>query len=121
MVGLRSSLYHALASRGYDPSKLDPWYFPSDTTYGSILEQIGFRVEMIGLHPRMTHVPNGLRAWLDLFARKTMLATLTDEEAGAAMDEVMKACEMDMKDENGSWHVMYVRLRFKAIKPVEQK
>ena len=67
----------------------------------------------------MTLVPNGLRAWLTLFVRKTMLASLNDEQAEEVVDEVVKECEPDMKDEQGNWFVMYVRLRFKAIKPGE--
>jgi hypothetical protein len=67
----------------------------------------------------MTLVPNGLKAWITLFARKTMLASLSDEKAEEVVEEVVKECEPDMKDEQGNWFVMYVRLRFKAIKPEE--
>jgi hypothetical protein len=46
-----------------------------------------------------------------------MLATLDEREVDEILDEVVKACELDMKDEQGNWSIMYVRLRFKAIKP----
>lgn len=117
LVGLRSGLYRSLAARGHNPKALDPWYFPSDIAYRTLLESVGFRVETIALHPRRTLVPNGLRAWLNLFTRKSMLAGLEDKEIDEILDEVVKACELDMKDEQGNWSIMYVRLRFKAIKP----
>jgi len=115
--GVRSSLYRALSARGYDAAALDPWYFPSDTTYRTLLENAGFKVESIGLFPRMTYVPNGLKAWLVLFARYTMLSGMDDKAAEEVIDEVTRECEVDMKDEQGRWCIMYVRLRFRAIKP----
>ena len=83
-----------------------------------MLESVGFKVEAIGLHPRLTPVPNGLKAWLNLFARRTMLSDLSDAEADEILDEVVKECEVDMRDEEGSWHIMYVRLRWKAVRPI---
>jgi hypothetical protein len=65
----------------------------------------------------MTYVPNGLKAWLALFTRQTMLSALNDAEADEVIGEVIKECEVDMKDEQGNWCLMYVRLRFRAIKP----
>lgn len=47
-----------------------------------------------------------------------MLGSLSNEEAEEIVDEVVKECEPDMKDEAGNWFVMYVRLRFKAVKPI---
>lgn len=41
-----------------------------------------------------------------------------DKEADEVMQEVCDVCEPDMKDENGGWSVMYVRLRFVAVSPV---
>lgn len=46
-----------------------------------------------------------------------MLAGLSDIEAEQVVEEVVKECETDMKDEKGNWFIMYVRLRFKAVKP----
>lgn len=116
-VGLRSSIYRVLSAHGHNPAALDPWFFPSEVTYRKLLEKAGFQVETIGLFPRMTYVPNGLKAWIALFARQTMLSGLNDEEAKRVVDEVVEECETDMKDAEGRWFIMYVRLRFKAVKP----
>lgn len=83
------------------------------------MENVGFEVENIGLFPRLTHVPNGLKAWLELFVRPTALASLGDQAANEIMDEIVRDNEIDMKDEQGRWLIMYVRLRFKAVKPLE--
>lgn len=117
LVGLRSSIYRVLSAHGHNPAALDPWFFPSEVTYRKLLEKAGFQVETIGLFPRMTYVPNGLKAWIALFARQTMLSGLNDEEAKRVVDEVVEECETDMKDAEGRWFIMYVRLRFKAVKP----
>ena len=72
----------------------------------------------ISLHPRITPLPGHLTDWLRAFARTSLLASMGDEEAEEVMQEVSDICEPDMKDENGGWAVMYVRLRFVAVSPV---
>jgi hypothetical protein len=113
---LRASLHRVLSERGHDAASLDPWYFPSDTAYRKLLEKAGFKVESIGLFPRMTYLSNGLKPWLELFTRQSMLSEMSDTEAEEILEEVVKECEVDMKNEQGQWCLMYVRLRFKAIK-----
>ena len=63
----------------------------------------------------MTHIPEGLLAWLRLFVRNSFLRELNDEEAEKVMQEVASMCEVDCKDGEGSWVIMYMRLRFSAI------
>lgn len=46
-----------------------------------------------------------------------MLSGFSEEDAAKIVEEVVKECETDMKDEQGQWFIMYVRLRFRAIKP----
>jgi hypothetical protein len=119
LLGVRAAIYKALSVRGIDPKPLDPWFFPTDTAHRAALEKVGFNVETIGLFPRLTHVPNGLKAWLDLFVRSSWLGHFSDEVANEIMDDVVKDTEVDMKDEQGQWHIMYVRLRWKAVKPFQ--
>jgi len=67
------------------------------------------------LVPRLTPLlEGGLRGWLQLFARRTFLKGFSDEEADAIIDEVVDMCEVDMKDKEGNWALMYIRLRFSA-------
>ena len=116
-VGIRAALHHVLRTRGHDPSLLDPWYFPSASEYKALLEQQGFEVQSASLHPRLTPLgTSDLRGWLDLFGRKTFLASFGDVEADQIMREVEEMCRVDMKDSEGNWTVVYVRLRFVALK-----
>ena len=39
-----------------------------------------------------------------------------DEEADQIMSEVERMCGIDMKDLDGNWTLVYVRLRFVAFK-----
>ncbi|KAG1743242.1 S-adenosyl-L-methionine-dependent methyltransferase [Suillus paluster] len=114
-TGVRFGLHRAVKKRGYEPDKMDPWYFPSIAEYQGLLQSAGFRVNAISLVPRLTPLRNGgLHGWLQLFARRTFLKEFSDEEAAAIIDEVIDMCEVDMKDKEGNWAIMYVRLRFLA-------
>ena len=61
-------------------------------------------------------VDGTLAAWLDLFCRRSILGNLRDEEAEEVIKEVEAMCEVDLKDEDGNWAMMYTRLRFHALK-----
>lgn len=114
-IGVRIGLHRAVKRRGYEPDKMDPWYFPTIEEYQRLLQSAGFRVNTIDLVPRLTPLPDGgLRGWLQLFARRTFLKEFSDQEAAAIIDEVVDMCEVDMKDKEGNWALMYVRLRFLA-------
>jgi len=53
---------------------------------------------------------------LRLFVRNSFLRELDDdEEAEEVMKEVAAICEVDCKDGEGGWEIMYMRLRFSAI------
>jgi trans-aconitate methyltransferase len=114
-IGVRIGLHRAVKRRGYEPDKMDPWYFPTIEEYQGLLQSAGFRVNTISLVPRLTPLlDGGLRGWLQLFVRRTFLKEFNDQEAAAIIDEVVDMCEVDMKDKEGNWALMYVRLRFLA-------
>ncbi|KAG8698902.1 hypothetical protein FRC09_006947 [Ceratobasidium sp. 395] len=115
--GVRLAMHQALKKRGLDPVKLDPWYFPRPEQYTKVLEAEGFQVKHTSLHPRITPLPGHLNDWLHTFARTSALASMNDEEAQEVIQDISDACKPDMKDEHGGWAVMYVRLRFVAIRP----
>lgn len=114
-TGVRLSLHRVLRKHGLEPEKVDPWYFPSVREYRKLLENAGFRVNSIALVPRITSLNgDGLRDFLQLFVRGTWLKALSDEDAAEIMDEVTQMCAVDLKDAEGNWSMMYVRLRFSA-------
>ena len=105
-----------VARRGLDPTRLSPWYFPSDTAYRRKLEAAGFGVAEMGVFPRQTVLASGMEAWLDNFT-DDFFGPLPPGERMAARAEAIELMRPHLTDENGTWIADYVRLRFKAVKP----
>jgi hypothetical protein len=63
----------------------------------------------------MTQLNSGLFEWLNLFARRSFLRDLEEEEAMGIMREVEEQCRIDCQDSNGNWWMMYTRLRVSAV------
>ncbi|OCH91118.1 S-adenosyl-L-methionine-dependent methyltransferase [Obba rivulosa] len=114
-VGLISALHEVLRSKGYEPEKLNPWYFPTPEAYKSLLVSTGFEVQHISLHPRRTPLSGTLVDWMRLFCRGTMFQSMGDEETEEIMCRVEDICRVDCMDEQGNWWLMYCRLRVVAV------
>ncbi|KII86629.1 hypothetical protein PLICRDRAFT_163835 [Plicaturopsis crispa FD-325 SS-3] len=116
-IGVRSAIHHVLKQRGYDPEKLDPWFFPSVDEYSELLQAASFRPTHVSLTPRFTPLstPGGLGDWIRLFVRSSFLKDFSDAEADSIIDEVVEACRVSCMDGNGKWAMIYTRLRFVAI------
>jgi hypothetical protein len=81
-----------------------------------LLDAASLRTEHISLTPRLTPLSeSGLKGWLNLFVRHSFMSSFSDAEADAVIDEVVRRCEVDCKDEQGKWTMMYVRLKFVAV------
>ncbi|KAF9936620.1 hypothetical protein BGZ75_004977 [Mortierella antarctica] len=112
---VRTGLHAALKKRGHNPEDYDPWFFPGTKTYRRMLEQNGFCVESIELIPRLTELSTDIAGWIDTFGFAFLQPFEgDDEEKRAIMNEVQGNLQFS-KDES-VWSIMYVRLRFKAIK-----
>lgn len=70
----------------------------------------------ISLTPRFTPLESGLFGWMSTFVRSSWLKDLPEHEALEIMREVEEICRIDNLDGNGNWAMIYVRLRFIAIK-----
>jgi hypothetical protein len=80
-----------------------------------LLVSAGFEPVHISLSPRITPVPEGLLAWFQLFVRNSFLRDFSDQEAEDVMEEAANICEVDCKDGEGNWGIVYMRLRFLAV------
>lgn len=127
-------MHAVLKRRGYDPVARDPWFFPSVegykkvgfapscegkhilNTFFKLLENAGFKVEQIALHPRLTPLKTDIVDWQRTFCRDSIYAGLSDAEAQDVMQEVQDMCAIDSKDASGHWAIMYTRLRFVVSK-----
>ncbi|KAG0364360.1 hypothetical protein BGX24_004648 [Mortierella sp. AD032] len=115
VVEVRTGLHWALKKRGYNPDEYDPWFFPGVQTYRKMLESQGFRVESIELIPRLTKLNTDVAGWIDTFGFSFLKPFEGDEkERRAVIDEVQNNLAFSADD--GVWHIMYQRLRFKAVK-----
>mgnify|MGYP001225730228 CR=1 FL=1 len=103
----------ALAHRGIDARRHDPWYFPSAEAYRARLEAAGFSVRQIELIPRPTHLTGGIEAWLDAFC-EPFFAAVPESDRTAARAEAIELLRPVIVDETGRWIADYVRLRFRA-------
>ncbi|KAF9418767.1 hypothetical protein BGZ94_009604 [Podila epigama] len=111
---VRGALHAALRRRGHDADKYDPWFFPGPSTYRKMLEENGFQVESLELIPRLTKLNTDIAGWVDTFG----FAFLAPIENEAERQEMVREVQETLKFscDNGDWHIMYVRLRFKATK-----
>lgn len=95
----------------------NPWYFPRPQEYQTLLEARGFLVHTMELIPRPTLLPGDLNGWLLTFAQ-AYLAGLSASEQPEFINEVLESLRPQLCDAQGVWHADYVRLRFRATKPV---
>ncbi|MEL7245129.1 MAG: methyltransferase domain-containing protein [Cyanobacteria bacterium J06573_2] len=87
------ALYTALEKIGFDnPSKLNPWYFPSIGEYSSKLEKHGFEVVYSNLFHRPTLLKdkdNGLTNWIKMFG-SNFFTELSETEINQVIQDVEK-------------------------------
>jgi len=92
-----------------------PWYFPTATQYSTLLDNHGFRVDMMDHFARPTRLDAGMHPWLATFAGPFCHA-LTDSQKVAYLERVVALLRHSLCDDQGNWTADYVRLRFHATK-----
>ncbi|MDY6902947.1 MAG: class I SAM-dependent methyltransferase [Cyanobacteriota bacterium] len=112
------ALYAALEKIDIDnPSKLNPWYFPSIGEYASKLEKHGFEVVYSNLFHRPTLLQDknsGLANWIKMFG-----GNLFQELSAEKINQVIQDVEKKLKPKlyhDGNWFADYRRIQVKAIK-----
>lgn len=112
---IRAAIGEALARRGLDAARLDPWFFPSAGEYRALLEAGGFEVERLQLFERPTPLPGDVTAWLETFAGP-FLGALPPAERAGALAEIRERLRPELFDPARGWTADYVRLRFAATR-----
>ncbi len=110
------ALGEALARRGLDPDRANPWTFPSPDGFARLLEAGGLEVAGVQLVPRPTVLPGDIEGWLETFAG-SFLARVPPADRAAFVAEVREALRPRLRTAAGEWVADYVRLRFAARKP----
>jgi trans-aconitate methyltransferase len=113
IAAIHVALLAVLDRYGADTSDGLPKFFPSAAAYQARLERHGFIVDRIELIPRPTPLPDGMGAWLDIFAVYAFARIPADRRARARQD-VIDLLRPVLRDEHGHWTADYVRLRVKA-------
>ncbi len=113
VAAIRVALHMQLTLRGLDPTRLDPWYFPTVEDYARRLQAGGFQMRTIELIPRPTPLPTDMRGWLETFAETFTRAVPANQRDGF-LDEVCESLRPALCDTRGGWIADYVRLRFCA-------
>jgi len=112
-----TGVYDALARRGIDGSRLNPWYFPTAADYAVRLAARGFQIQSIALIPRPTPLPGDIGGLMDTFFEPFMGA-FTPVDRLAFVDEVRVSLRPKLCDADGRWTADYVVLRFAATKRI---
>jgi SAM-dependent methyltransferase len=111
VAAIVTALTASLEAAGH-PVPPSPWDFPSPAAQRARLEAAGFAVVSIALIPRPTPLPTGIEGWLATFAAPFMPGL--DAAARAAVTRDTGRRLAHLRDETGTWHADYVRLRFHA-------
>ena len=114
VAAVRSAIHALIRFKNHQETITDPWYFPTASEYGALLESEGFIVEQIGTFARPTPLPTGIRGWLKTFAAPFFTSrNAWSEDEYAEIETLLTPI---LCDESGNWHADYVRLRFLAKK-----
>ena len=116
VASIRDSFTAALAERGVDGARVDPWYFPTAEAYRARLDSGGFSGDSLQIFPRPTPLPGDITHWLEVFAQP-FLQGVPAAERPALLQDVRTRLEPQLRNPDGLWIVDYVRLRFAATRP----
>ena len=113
VAAVRGAIHSEFAALGLDPQALDPWYFPDEAEYRSLLEAASFEVLAMERFRRPTPLPGPLEDWLDTFGESFLLA-IPAAERMTVKTKIADDLRSTLCDAAGQWTVDYVRLRFEA-------
>ena len=120
IAAIRTALSAVLQQLGIDAEAAANSFFPSPAEYSGLLEAAGFLVESIYVLPRPTPLPNGrdgMHHWLTTF-RSGVLDSLPSGTKAQVLADVVALLRPILADLSGEWTADYVRLRFRARKPL---
>ncbi|RDS86212.1 class I SAM-dependent methyltransferase [Dyella psychrodurans] len=113
---IRREVHGALARRGIDPVKVDPWYLPTAEEYREVLESGGLRVATIMLFDRPVTINYPIADWIRTFGSPYLAALKDDKTRVEFLNEVTRKLEPYLLGSDGRWTVDYTRVRFRAEK-----
>jgi SAM-dependent methyltransferase len=115
IAAIVTALRATAIAHGKDPARAAGWFYPTPAEYRALLEANGFSVERIGLFPRPTPLPTGLRGWLSTF-RESYFEQWPESEREQIIGEIENLLAPSLRDKAGNWTADYVRLRVAAVR-----
>jgi SAM-dependent methyltransferase len=115
IAAIVTALRATALKHGRDPALAAGWFYPTAAEYRALLEPNGFAVEKIGLFPRPTPLPTGMRGWLSTF-RESFFEQWPAEARDRIVGEIEALLAPALRDQFGNWTADYVRLRVSAVK-----
>lgn len=115
IAAIVTALRATAIAHGKDPALAAGWFYPTPVEYRALLEANGFAVEKIGLFPRPTPLPTGLRGWLMTF-RESYFVQWPENEREQIVSEIESLLAPSLRDQSGNWTADYVRLRVAAVR-----
>lgn len=112
---IESALILVLNEMGYDGQQLNPWHHISPNAYRILFTHYGLVVELLRVTPCMVALPRGMREWLQTFVAPFLSAVPLSEHE-TTFEKVENRLRPVLMDQNGVWHVDYVRMWVKAWK-----
>ncbi|KAJ5787243.1 hypothetical protein N7457_002233 [Penicillium paradoxum] len=106
---MTTSFMFALVNHGVPietAEALCPWFYPSDDHMKMMLEQVGFRVDLIALNPQplkmTTSEKGGLEGFLRLLGSQMLDILDTDDKKNSAMEQICRMLRYGTTREDGS-------------------
>ena len=117
IASIIGALKEAISRRRLEHKIYFPWYFPESAEYRSKLEAQGFQIDHLDVIHRPTPLPGDLSDWIDTFC-EDFLFIVPESDHQDFKQEVVESLRAELYKPNGQWVADYVRLRFSAMKPL---
>jgi len=115
---ITDAIKSCLEERGFlENAGQERWYFPSISTYATLLEEVGFEVVTARLYDRPTLLESkndGIKDWIEMFGAH-FFEGIGQKDKNDILDEVQNKVQSSCFKE-GNWYADYRRIRVVAYK-----
>jgi len=115
---ITDAIKSCLEKRGFlENAGLERWYFPSISSYSTLLEEVGFEVVHAELYDRPTLLESkndGIKDWIEMFGAH-FVEGIGQKDKNDMLHEVQHKVQSSCFKE-GNWYADYRRIRVVAIK-----
>jgi trans-aconitate methyltransferase len=119
IAAIRTAIRAVLAAAEFDAEAASGQVYQTAEAFMARHRAAGFAEVDASLHQRVTPLATGIRGWLTTFRSGFLDAAGVPEDARASIVEQIETLLAPvLRDEKGAWSADYVRLRWRAVKPV---